>query len=448
VGTAVPDALQAWRLEKLKELGSNAYRCSHYMVPTETLDACDRLGLLVMAENRVASTGPEFLEDFKAMIRRDRNHPSIILWSIGNEEHTIQWSIAGERIGKTLRRIAKQLDPTRAVTAAMHDRGLGEGFANVVDVHGWNYIAVGDIEKYHQLKPRQPIVSSEEGSTVCTRGEYVDDKDKGYVSSYSRRAPKWGSVAQKWWPFVAERDWIAGGWVWTGFDYYGEPIPYKWPCIASHFGLMDLCGFKKDLYFFFKAWWGDEPVLHLLPHWTWPGRAGEPIDVWAFSNHDEVELMLNGQSLGRKMVPRNGHVEWKVNYTAGSLEAIGFRRGRRVGATRVETTTAAMQLQGQVDGLQVGGANGIACIAIRAADQQGRLAPHAYSLVKFSVKGPARIIGVGNGDPSSHEPDQAGQRRLFHGMAQVILKPTDNGGAVTLTAAAAGLKPARVKVVF
>ncbi|MCS7034494.1 MAG: beta-galactosidase, partial [Phycisphaerae bacterium] len=206
VGIAVPDALWEWRLNKLKEMGSNAIRCSHYMVAPEVLDICDRLGLLVMAENRLADVGPQFLADFETMILRDRNHPSIILWSIGNEEHTIQWSEAGERIGRTLVRTAHRLDPTRKVTAAMHDRGLGAGFANVVDVHGWNYIHVGDIEAFHRRRPDQPIIGSEEGSTVTTRGEYADDPERGYVSAYDRRHPKWGSTAQKWWKFFAERD--------------------------------------------------------------------------------------------------------------------------------------------------------------------------------------------------------------------------------------------------
>jgi beta-galactosidase len=445
VGTAVPDALQRWRLRKLKRLGSNAYRCSHYMVPPETLDECDRLGLLVMAENRLAGGGPEFLTDFETMVRRHRNHPSVILWSIGNEEHTIQWSIAGERIGQTLRRAARRLDPTRPVTAAMHDRGLGAGFANVVDVHGWNYIAVGDIEAYHRRRPGQPIVSSEEGSTVCTRGAYVDDATFGYVSAYGKRAPKWGSLAGKWWPFVADRPWIAGAFVWTGFDYYGEPIPYKWPCTASHFGLMDLCGFPKDLYWYFKAWWNAEPVLHVLPHWTWPGREREPIDVWCFSNHHEVELLHNGVSLGRQAVPRNGHVEWRVTYAPGALRAIGYGAGRRVQTVVVETAGAAKRLVLDPDALHRRD-DDVICVTVSAVDAAGRVVPDADHAVEFALSGPGRILGVGNGNPSSHEPDAAPRRRLFHGLAQVIVQKSARPGRLTLRATAPGLTSATVRV--
>jgi beta-galactosidase len=211
VGTALPDRLHEIRIRKLKVMGSNAYRCSHYPVAPGLLDACDRLGMLVMAENRLAGTGPQSLEDFKSMIVRDRNHPSIILWSIGNEEHTIQWSKSGERIGKTLVRTAHQLDPTRPVTAAMHDRGLGVGFANVVDVHGWNYLKVGNMDAFHKRRPNQPIFGSEEASTVTTRGIYADDPKRGYVSAYDIRTPKWGSTAEQWWKFFASRPWLAGG---------------------------------------------------------------------------------------------------------------------------------------------------------------------------------------------------------------------------------------------
>ena len=321
VGIALPDRIQEIRLEKLKEMGSNAYRCSHYAATPELLDGCDRLGLLVMAENRLAGSGAEVLGQFESMIVRDRNHPSIILWSIANEEHTIQWSAAGERIGKTMVGLAHRLDPTRAVTAAMHDRGLGKGFANVVDVHGWNYINVGDIEAFHRRRPDQPIVGSEEGSTVCTRGIYTDDADRGYVSAYDIRAPKWGSTAEKWWTFIAERPWVAGGFAWTGFDYFGEPIPYKWPCTGSHFGLMDLCGFPKDNYYYFKSWWSDKSVLHLFPHWNWIGREGQIIDVRCFSNCDEVELLLNGVSLGLKKMRPMSHLAWPVAFAPGVLEA-------------------------------------------------------------------------------------------------------------------------------
>jgi beta-galactosidase len=447
VGTAMPDRLHEWRVRKLKEMGSNAYRCSHYAATPELLDICDRLGMLVMAENRLAGSGPEFLDDFKSMIRRDRNHPSIILWSIGNEEHTIQWKVAGERIGRTLVRTAHQLDPTRKVTCAMHDRGLGEGFANVVDVHGWNYIHVGDIEAFHQRRPEQRIVGSEEGSTVTTRGVYKDDPKRGYVSAYDVRAPKWGSTAEKWWTFFDARPWLAGGFVWTGFDYRGEPIPYKWPCTSSHFGLMDLCGFPKDLYWYYRAWWTDEPVLHVFPHWNWEKSSRDPIDVRAYSNCDEVELLVNDRSHGRKSVVHNSHVAWSVKYAPGTLEARGFRNGKLIKTTTIETAGSPTQLA--LDpGCKSIDADGqdIALLSVRALDAQGRAVPTASNLIHFEITGAGKLLGVGNGDPSSHETDHAHRRRLFNGLAMVLVQSIDGPGAIVVRAESKGLRTARVAI--
>jgi beta-galactosidase len=440
VGVAMPDALHELRIKKLQELGSNAYRCSHYAAPPEFLDICDRLGMLVMAENRLAGSSPETLGQFESMIRRDRNHPSVILWSIANEEHTIQWSIAGERIGKTMVNLAHRLDPTRKVTAAMHDRGLGEGFANIVDVHGWNYIKVGDIEAYHKRRPGQPIVGSEEASTVCTRGIYADDADRGYVSAYDTRAPKWGSTAESWWTFFAERPWLAGAFVWTGFDYLGEPIPYKWPCTASHFGIMDLCGFPKDNYYYYQSWWTDWPVLHILPHWTWPGREGQEIDVRVFSNADEVELMLNGASLGRQVMKRNSHLAWKVSYEPGVLEARGYRGGRQISQSRVETTGSPRRIV-----LEAERVRDLASVAVSVVDAQGRAIPTADNLIEFELTGPGRILGVGNGDPSSHEPDKASQRRLFNGRCLVLIESAPGRHRFALTARSAGFTEGRLE---
>ncbi|MFT3787876.1 MAG: glycoside hydrolase family 2 TIM barrel-domain containing protein [Tepidisphaeraceae bacterium] len=440
VGAALPDRLHELRIEKLKAMGSNAFRCAHYPHAKELLDVCDRLGMLVMCENRLASTGPDFRASFEAMIRRDRNHPSVFMWSIGNEEHSIQWRVTGERIGRTLVELAHQLDPTRVVTAAMHDRGLGDGFANVVDVHGWNYMKVGDIEAYHAANPTQPIVSSEEGSTVCTRGEYVDDKARGYVNAYDLRTPGWGMTAQRWWSFVAERAWHAGGFVWTGFDYRGEPIPYRWPCTASHFGLLDLCGFPKDLYFYYQSWWQErETVLHLFPHWNWePGRE---VDVWAFTNCDEVELFVNGASQGRQTVKKNSHVSWKTTFVPGAIEAIGYRDGKRVKTTRIETAGAAASLELTVDRpTLLGNGEDVASVTVRAVDAQGRPVPTARNLVRFSVEGEGRLLGVGNGDPSSHESDLGPPRTLFNGLALALVQASKKAETIRLTARADGLR--------
>jgi beta-galactosidase len=445
VGAALPDRLHELRIEKLKALGCNAFRASHYPHATELLDACDRFGILVMAENRLAGSSPEVLSQLESMIRRDRNHPSIILWSLANEEHTIQWKIAGERIGKTMVRLCHKLDPTRKVTAAMHDKGLGVGFANIVDVHGWNYMKVGDIEAYHRRHPNRPIVGSEEASTVCTRGIYADDPKRGYVRAYDERAPGWGSTAESWWKFFAARDWLAGAFVWTGFDYRGEPIPYKWPCTASHFGVMDLCGFPKDNYYYYKSWWSDETVLHLFPHWNWQGREGEAIDVRCFTNCDEVELFLNHRSRGRKSVERNSHVAWKVRFEPGTLEAIGYRAGKQITRAKVETTSAPARivLIPDRESIRADGED-VSSVTVSVVDAQGRTVPAAGNLIRFEVSGTGRLLGVGNGDPSSHESDKVPQRRLFNGLALGLIQSARTPGEIYLRARSPGLLPARI----
>jgi beta-galactosidase len=446
VGAALPDRLHELRIEKLKELGSNAFRCAHYPHAKELLDACDRIGMLVMSENRLASTGPEFVDSFVSMIRRDRNHASVFMWSIGNEEHTIQWSKSGERIGKTLVELAHQLDPTRPVTAAMHDKGLGDGFANVIDVHGWNYMKVGSIDAYRKANPARPILSSEESSVVCTRGEYADDKPRGYVNAYGTKTPGWGMTAQQWWGYTLEHPWHAGGFVWTGFDYRGEPIPYRWPCTTSHFGLMDLCGFPKDLYWYYRAMWrADETVLHLFPHWNW--TPGLEVKVGCFTNCDEVELFLNTRSLGRKPAVPASQPTWTVEHEPGTIEAVGFRRGRIVKRTRVETTgeAASLQLIADRPTCRANHAD-VASMTVRAVDAAGRSVPTARHHVRFTVKGDATLLGVGNGDPSSHEPDQASSRSLFNGLALAIVRIGGRPGVVTIIAEADGLLPAQISV--
>ncbi|HEV2293083.1 MAG TPA: beta-galactosidase GalA [Tepidisphaeraceae bacterium] len=447
VGVAVPDSVHAFRLHKLKEAGANAYRAAHNCASPVVMDLCDRLGLLVMAETRQAGSHPEALDNLRRMIVRDRNHPSIILWSIGNEEHTIQWKPVGERIARSMERVIRALDPTRPVTAAMHDRSSSEGFMKVVDVHGWNYIAVGDIEGFHAANPRTPIVGSEESSVMTTRGVYADDPQRGYCAAYDRRTPKWGSTAERWWTYFAERPWLAGGFAWTGFDHRGEPIAYKWPNVISHFGVMDLCGFEKDNFYYYQSWWSDpaqRTVLHLLPHWTWPGREGEPIDVRALSNCDEVELLLNGKSLGRKPMPRNSHLAWSIPYAPGVLEAHGYRGRKRIATKRVETTGPPAEIRATVAWAsrpiagETHGPRGV-IVTVSAADAAARFCPTADTEITFSLSGPGRILGLGNGDPSDHTPHDSRSRRLFNGLCQVIVECEPAGAPIQLIARADGL---------
>jgi beta-galactosidase len=285
VGSAVPDRLLEWRIERLKELGCNAYRTAHHPPAAELLEICDRLGMLVIDETRVMSSDEEAQSQLTRLVRRDRNHPSVMLWSLGNEEPH-QATERGARVARTMKLLVRQLDPSRPCTYAM-DQGFGAGVSQVVDVLGFNY-RTDQMEAFHKKFPELPILGSETGSTVCTRGIYRRDDAKGYVPAYDTDHPWWATTAQFWWQYVATRPYIAGGFVWTGFDYRGEPTPFnRWPSVSSHFGIMDTCGFPKDNYYYYQAQWRDEPVLHLLPHWNW--QPGETIDVWCHkSRHCRV----------------------------------------------------------------------------------------------------------------------------------------------------------------
>jgi len=448
VGSALPDRLQYYRIEKLKEMGCNAYRTSHNPPTPELLEACDRLGMLVMDENRLMGSSPELLGQFEKLILRDRNHPSVFIWSLGNEEWFIQDGKTGRNIALSLKRAANRLDPTRLSTYAANNGNQYEGVNSVVDVRGINYIVLGDPDKYHRDHPAQPVMGSEEASTLCTRGIYSNDTSMGYVSDYDLNVPDWGSTAEKSWKFYSDRKWLAGVFIWTGFDYRGEPTPYSWPCINSHFGIMDVCGFPKNNYYYYQSWWSDKDVLHLAPHWNW--SEGKPVSVWCQSNSDSVELFLNSRSLGRKKMEPNSHLQWEVPYEPGVLEARGFRGGRVLTA-KVETAGRPEKLRLDPD-RQVIKADGedLCIVNITALDSSVREVATADNLLKFELKGSGRIIGVGNGNPSSHEADKyldgKYQRRLFNGKCQVILESTRQAGSMELVVYSEGMKPGTVTI--
>jgi beta-galactosidase len=443
VGSAIPDYLQYYRVRLLKDLGSNAYRTSHNSPTPELLDACDSLGMLVLDEQRLLNSGPEYMNQFERLIKRDRNHPSVFLWSIGNEEGWIHTTTTGKRIAQTMLAKQKELDPTRTSTYAADVANVFKGVNEVIPIRGFNYrqFAVAD---YHRDHPSQPVMGTEMGSTVTTRGIYTKDSVIGYVPDQDITAPWWASTAETWWTLAADNPYWIGGFVWTGLDYRGEPTPFQWPNINSHFGIMDVCGFPKNIYYYYQSWWTEKDVLHISPHWNWKGKEGKPIDVWVNTNADNVELYLNGKSLGKKVMPINRHLQWSVNYEPGTLEAVAFKKGRRL-TTKVETTGEPYEVVvTPYKTTMLADGKDAAVLNISVVDRQGREVPDANNLITFSLTGDAKIIGVGNGDPSSHEPDKISngnwQRKLFNGKCQVILQAGNTESIIKFEASSQGLQ--------
>jgi beta-galactosidase len=438
VGAALPDALQYFRAAVLKDMGGNAVRTSHNMPTPEWVDACDRLGLMMMCETRNMGATPEALTQLEVMIKRYRNSPCIILWSMGNEEWVLQKEEIGAEVMASMVERSHALDPTRKCTAAVNG-SYGTGISKALDVEGFNY-NLKDIAPYHKAHPTQPLVGSETASAVSTRGAYITDTLRNLVSAYDLNHPPWAELAEEWWPLYATNDYLPGGFAWTGFDYRGEPTPYGWPSINSQFGIVDMCGFPKDTFFYYKAWWQAEPVLHLFPHWNWEQREGEPISVWVHSNLEEVELFLNGKSLGAQTMKPLSHLEWKVPYEPGTIEARGKKNGAVVLTAKRETTgrPATLKLTPDRASINADGED-LAMIRVEALDAQGRAVPTAGNMVSFKVSGGGAFLGVGNGDPNCQESDIQPKRSLYNGLAQLIVQSTKSPGTMTIEASAAGL---------
>lgn len=453
IGIAQHDAIHYYRIDLLKKMGSNAYRTSHHPPTPELLDACDSLGMLVMDEHRLLNSGAENMQQFEQLIKRDRSRTCVFMWSIGNEEGWIHTTDIGKRIAQSFIQKQQQLDPTRTCTYAADLGNVFSGINEVIPVRSFNYreFAVAD---YHNDHPTQPIIGTEMGSTVTTRGVLFKDTIKAYVPDQDITFPWWASTAEKWWTLAANNNYWLGAFIWTGFDYRGEPTPFKWPNISSHFGVMDACGFPKNIYYYYKSWWSNEDVLHISPHWNLENllnNTNGDVDVWINSNADSIELYLNKKSLGIKSMPKNSHLKWKVQYQPGTLEAIGYKQGRII-KSKVETTGAATQI-GLTANKSKAVANGtdIIVINVAAKDTEGRIVPTANNLINFEIAGDAKIIGVGNGDPSCHEADVCldnnWKRSLFNGYCQVIVQVGKTKGIFKLKASSGNLKNASVDVV-
>jgi beta-galactosidase len=444
VGVAVPDAIWEFRLRKLKEMGVNAIRFAHNAPAAEVLDLADRMGLLVMDENRNFNTSPEVMQQLQWLVRRDRNRPSVILWSIFNEE-PLQGSEPGYEMARRMVAAVKKLDATRPVTAAMHDGIFGDvNVTQVVDVAGINYQTWG-YDRFHNDNPKLPMMSTEDTSAYMTRGAWISDRQTHVLRSYDDEPSEWGATHRQAWREIAKRPFIAGGMVWTGLDYRGEPTPFEWPSAGSFFGAMDLCAFPKMAFWIHQAHWiKDRPVLKLAPHWNWPGREGQPIRVMVATNAPRVRLLLNGATVGESDVDPIDMVTFEVPYAPGRLEAVALRNGVEIARDAVETTGAPVRLVLTPDRSALAG-DGLDAVpvTVSAVDAQGRPVPDTNLPVHFELQGAGSIIGLGNGDPNSHEAEKGSERSLFNGLAQVILQTRRAGhGPLTLLATAPGLQGA------
>ena len=402
VGIAIPDALQEFRIKRLKSMGSNAIRTAHNPPTPELLDACDRLGMLVLDENRLMGINEEHLNCLERLMKRDRNHPSVIIWSLGNEEWAIESNIKGARVGTTMQNFAQRLDSSSSFTTALSG-GWDYGTGMVLQTMGYNYIAQGDIDEHHKKFPWQSAVGTEEGNTGGTRGIYVSDDSKAHMAAANKVLGVSGTEFG--WNFYAARPFLSGLFFWTGFDYRGEMNPYDWPAISSQYGLLDLCGFPKDTYYYLKSWWGKDPVLNLYPNWK--GQEGKEIKVVVYSNCPQIELILNNQTLGKKDMPLNGHLEWFVNYKPGVLIARGYRENKVVLEKKIGDAGNVNEIRLIPDRETIkSDGEDVSVITVQAADANGVFVPDDSSKISFSIDGPGKIIGVGNGDPSCHEPDR------------------------------------------
>ena len=448
VGAAIPEALMAWRIQRLKELGCNAYRSSHNPMTPTLLDICDREGMLVIDENRLSGINQEHLRLLENMIRRDRNHPSVILWSDGNEEWGMENTVTGRRVAEAMREYTRLLDPTRHSTIA--NAGGGEMIKGL-DVVGFNYIAQNNVDNRKKANPTWKIVGTEETTGCGTRGVYFNTPDQpGHMVAMNRDTTHHHveNVIERGWKFYDERPWAAGIFYWTGFDYRGEPNPLSYPAHDSEFGILDYCGFWKDEAWYLKSWWTDEPTLHIFPHWNLAGHEGEEIELWAYSNCDEVELTVNGKKLGRQAMPKNGHLKWKAVYKPGKVVATGYKNGKKIMTQTIETTKPASKIVLKSDRrMLTADGRDVAVVTVEVQDAKGRVVPDACPALTFRLEGEGRILGVGNGDPSYPGEDHPKMQNCktfsipaFNGLAQVLVQSGRASSTLSLTATSDQLK--------
>lgn len=478
LGAAVNVRAMERQLEILKAMGVNAIRTAHNPPAPELLDLCDRMGFLVMDEAfdmwRKKKNKFDYFSDFdqwhqqdlEAMVLRDRNHPSVFIWSIGNEIRE-QFDSTGITITRNLVNIIKAIDTTRPVTAALSEWNPAKNFmykSGALDIVGLNYHhEVYDSFQYHY--PGKAFIGAENMSAFATRGHYSMPSDSSYfwparspqkivengnpdytVSAYDQVSAYWGSTHETTWKIIKQHDFLSGLFVWSGFDFLGEPIPYPWPARSSYYGIIDLAGFPKDVYYMYQSEWTTKPVLHVFPHWNWPqapaGNTGQVVDVWAYYNNaDEVELFLNNRSLGIKK--KNGddlHVMWRVPFEAGELKAISRKNGKTVLIKTIHTAGAPARIELIADRTRIkADGKDLSFITARIVDKDGNLVPDADTKIVFSTTGAGDIAATDNGYQADLTSFTSKERKCWKGMALVIVRSNEKQGNITLKATATGL---------
>ncbi|QKJ28505.1 DUF4982 domain-containing protein [Mucilaginibacter mali] len=479
LGAAVNTRAIERQLQILKDMGCNAIRTSHNPPAPELLDLCDRMGFLVMDEafdmwkkkknkfDYAVDWDKWHVQDLQDQILRDRNHPSVFVWSIGNEIRE-QRDSTGITIGRELVDIVKQLDKTRPVTSALSDADPTKNFiyqSGALDLVGLNYHqeVYADFPKNY---PGQKFIGTEQMSALESRGFYDEPTDttrfwpqsskekytrgnpEMAVTAYDNVAAYWGSTHETTWKIIKKYPFLSGMFVWTGFDYLGEPTPYPWPARSSYFGIVDLAGFPKDVYYMYQSEWTNKPVLHLLPHWNW--QPGKTVDIWAYYNNaDEVELYLNGKSLGiRKKQGDDLHVVWKVKYEAGTLKAISRKDGKIVKTEQVVTAGEPYQIKLNADRSTIkADGKDLSFVTVTVLDKQGNPVPNADNLIRFNIEGAGVLKAVDNGSQTNLQSFQSKQCKLFSGKCLVIIQSGQKKGNIAVTATGNGLKSASLGLI-
>lgn len=431
VGIAVPKALNRYRIEKLKAMGCNAYRCAHNAASEDFLDLCDELGMLVMAENRHFNPSEDSLSELDSLVLRARNHPSVFLYSLFNEEPW-QAEERGFRIARRMLRRIRSLDATRAVTAAMNGGALTERNASdVLDVAGMNYF-IDDYMRYAAHRPGHPMVGTENGPIYATRGVYRTDPQWQVYDCYGTTTAFFGQRLEDTMEAVETAPHVAGLFMWGGFDYRGEPQPFEWPSVFSHWGFHDNCGFEKDTAFLLKSYYTNEKMLHLLPHWNW--NPGETVRVCAFTNCPSVRLYLNGRLIGEKAVKRN-RAEWQVAFEPGTLMAEADADGGKIVDS---AATAGVPARIDLANAAEGPFADALILNVDLVDERGVHVPDDDRAVRICIEG-GILLGSGNGDPNGIQPDGSSVQTTFAGRCQFIIRPN---GPVRVIASSDGIPDA------